>query len=351
MAWMSDEQYELMQDTKDKKSTARSAFHTRTHCGKSGCNFSYEKLGKKELAAMNGEVKTLRMNDPMSWEDFKALPEDFMTIYIKHIREKWGAPDKYIADAFGVDKNTFGRYMKTLGLSKGDSGHGDGAKTWNKDGFLAWWHGADPDAVKASETPIEEESTEFDIVPMNWEQFKKLSKEQKCMYVKALRERFNVTNKALAEMFGINSPSLCQAFMKLGLAEGKGSAAKRINWDAAGFQAWRDGVDIPHIHGSTIPSVEPEETVAEIEPIKIESIHLEEAVGKEKADKIEKLCEEVMQTINDELCGSTGETKVLVPVQGSMIFEGSIDDILRSVSTLLNGKNVHLKVEWDLLED
>lgn len=333
MPWMSDEQYELMQDTRDKKSTARSAFNIRSHCGKSGCNFAYEKLSKKELEAMNGEVKTLRMNDPMSWEDFKALPEDFMTIYIKHIREKWGAPDKYIADAFGVDRNTFGRYMKTLGLSKGDSGHGDGAKTWNKDGFLAWWHGADPDAVKATETPIEEKSTEFEIVPMNWEQFKKLSKEQECMYVKALRERFNVTNKALSEMFGIRSASLCGAFMKLGLAEGKGSGAARREWDQTGFQAWRDGVDIP-----------------EYEQTQIESVPIQEVFDEEKSEKIEKLCEEIMRTINDELCGSTGETKVLVPVQGSMVFEGNIDDILRSVSTLLNGKNVHLKVEWDVLE-
>ena len=77
MAWMSDEKYELMQDTRDKAITARSARSTRTHCGKGGAvKFPSDNLTKKEREAMNGKCETYRMNDPMTWEQFKAMPDD-----------------------------------------------------------------------------------------------------------------------------------------------------------------------------------------------------------------------------------------------------------------------------------
>lgn len=37
-------------------------------------------------------------------------------------------------------------------------------------------------------------------------------------------------------------------------------------------------------------------------------------------------------------------------MNGYMTFEGYIDDILRTIGKLLDGQNVHLKIEWDLLE-
>ena len=36
MAWYSDEQFAMIEDCREKKSTAASAFKQRTHCGKGG---------------------------------------------------------------------------------------------------------------------------------------------------------------------------------------------------------------------------------------------------------------------------------------------------------------------------
>ena len=61
---------------------------------------------------------------------------------------------------FGVDSGgTLYRWFKTLSLNKG-YGSGTKYKNWNKEGWLAWLHGADPEAVVASETPVEEEIIE-----------------------------------------------------------------------------------------------------------------------------------------------------------------------------------------------
>lgn len=154
MAWMSDEQYLLFQDTKDKKSTAQSARHTRTHCGKGGVvKFPSDYLSKKELKAMNGPVETYRMNSPITWEEFKSYPDEHKKTYIQLLRKKYNVPDTYIAEMFGVGNRTLINWFRCLGLLKGQ---GNGVKKWDKEGFLAWRAGA-PDAVKPSETPVEEE--------------------------------------------------------------------------------------------------------------------------------------------------------------------------------------------------
>ena len=151
MAWMSDEQYELMQDTRDKSITARSARSTRTHNGKSGCSFSHEKLTKKELKAMSGECKSYRMNVPMTWTDFKDMPDDLKVCYIQALREKYNVPDSAIAEMFGVRKPTVCAVFSKLGLAKGA---GNGSRNWDKDGFYAWRAGKTV-TVKKTEEPID----------------------------------------------------------------------------------------------------------------------------------------------------------------------------------------------------
>lgn len=157
MAYMSDEAYELMQDTNEKAKTARSAKSTRTHNGKSGCNFAHEKMTKKELESMNGEVKSYRMNSPMTWEEFKEMPNDLKIMYIKALRKKYNVPDKYVAEMMDVDRATLCKLFSELGLSTGKSS--GGKRVWDMEGFLAWCGGAKKDAVIPSETPVEEEPT------------------------------------------------------------------------------------------------------------------------------------------------------------------------------------------------
>ena len=51
-----------------------------------------------------------------------------------------------------------------------------------------------------------------------------------------------------------------------------------------------------------------------------------------------------------EVCCSE-ERFCAVPDCGSMTYEGDINRILASVATLLNGKKVHIHIQWDVLED
>lgn len=163
MAWYSDEQYEMIKDSREKKSIAASSYKQRTHCGKGGAvKFPSDYLSAKELKAMNGEcIKYASLKQPMNWEEFKKLPDDLKIEYVKSLRKKFNVPDAELATMFGVNKNIVYRHFKCYGLGKG-VGSGAKVKTWNRDGWLLWLHGVEPDAVTPSETPVTEEVVEED---------------------------------------------------------------------------------------------------------------------------------------------------------------------------------------------
>lgn len=104
---------------------------------------------------MNGKMKSYRLNDPMSWGEFKSMPDDLKVLYIQALRKKYGCPDAKIADMMGVGKMTFSENMKKLGISPGT--HAKGRSKWDKEGFYAWANGVDmlPTPV-IEEAPAEE---------------------------------------------------------------------------------------------------------------------------------------------------------------------------------------------------
>lgn len=157
MAWYSDEQWEYMQDCKDKSITARSAKNTRSHCGRGGkVKLPSDYMTKKELKSMNGECKSYRLNSPMSWEEFKSMPDDLKVVYIKALREKYNVPNTALAEMFDISSSMLSRYLKRLGLAEGKSSS-ISKRSWNKEAFLAWRNGVKVDTTKAEEeTPVVE---------------------------------------------------------------------------------------------------------------------------------------------------------------------------------------------------
>ncbi len=152
---MKDEEYLYISDVIDKKITARSARHTRTHCGKGGrVRFPSDNLSKKELNAMNGETKSYRMNDPVSWKEFKLWPDDIKVMYIKLLRKKFNVPGKNIAEMLGCCSETFSKEINRLGISEGKNCRGR-CTPWDRDGFYAWVSGADIPTPVTEEEPAE----------------------------------------------------------------------------------------------------------------------------------------------------------------------------------------------------
>ena len=154
---MKDETYAFISDVKEKGSIGRSARNRKTHAGKGGrVRLPHDNLSKKELQKMNGECKSFRLNEPMSWQEFKAMPDDIQITYIKLLREKFDVPDVELYKMFGTDKDTLSRYFKKLNLRVPRK---NVHRNWKKEEWFAWVNG-----VEKLITPvIEEEPTEEPI--------------------------------------------------------------------------------------------------------------------------------------------------------------------------------------------
>lgn len=103
---------------------------------------------------MNGECKTYRLNEPMTWGEFMRMPDEHKVTYIKLIRQKWNAPDSQMANMFGVNQVTVSKEFQRLGHA---SGQRSGRTKWDKEGFLAWVHGIPAEAIEETvEEPVED---------------------------------------------------------------------------------------------------------------------------------------------------------------------------------------------------
>lgn len=166
MEEMKDEEYVFRTDVRDKGITARSARNKRTHNGKGGrVKFPSDHLTKKELNAMNGEVKSYRLNEPMSWNEFKAMPFDIQAQYVKLLRARYKVPYEEIGKMFGVGRDTVQKHLEKQGFEAGGKFP---RGSFNKDGWIAFINGAPApvsEPVEAIEAPLKIDTPEVTPEP------------------------------------------------------------------------------------------------------------------------------------------------------------------------------------------
>lgn len=139
---MNDIKYTFIQEVKEKKVTARGSHNRRTHAGKGGAvKFPSDYLSKKELKAMSSEVKTYKMNEPISWAEFKAMPEDLQRQYLKNLRESYNVSFSEIGRMFGVSKYAINATARSLGIGQGSPGS---KKDFDRKSWEAFINGNNP---------------------------------------------------------------------------------------------------------------------------------------------------------------------------------------------------------------
>ena len=212
MALMPDEQYVMISDSIEKKKIARSSHNRKTHCGKSGrVKFPSDYLSKKELKAMNGDVKSYNLNRPMTWEKFRSMPQDLQIMYIKKLRNEFGVPDIVLSKAMGVCKSSFSRAMSGLNLSLGKSSGATGRQWLGSEKslkFSEYWN-----KFSKKDESIKEESIE-DAAEVESTKEASISKEfaQIGTYVtdgftKAINEHDDLSTKITNDPVTIPKPS------------------------------------------------------------------------------------------------------------------------------------------------
>lgn len=97
---MNDFDFDAMQ----KKRIAQGAKHKVGR--RSGCTLPSDNLTEAQKRKLNGPVVTLKLDEPMTWKDFKALPEDKRRLYAEHIEDLYNPSWKQWGQLFHTHPNT-----------------------------------------------------------------------------------------------------------------------------------------------------------------------------------------------------------------------------------------------------
>ena len=192
---MTDEKYIFITDVRDKKRTARGAFNKRSHAGKGGrVRMPSDFMSQKEIKAMSGEVKSYRLNEPVSWKEYKTMPDDIRKTYILMIREKFGVPDVAIGEMLGVSQNTISIEMRRLGICKGRGNKKEGKL--DVEGFNAWCERMELPVEDTDDIIVAGDVTE-DACEVVWDEIRFATPTDGCMEFKCNADEAMETIKRL----------------------------------------------------------------------------------------------------------------------------------------------------------
>ena len=109
---MNDFDYDVLQ----KKRTAAGARHMKRGSRSKRCSLPSDHLTPAQLKRRNGPVSTYKLDEPMKWDDFKAMPVDLQKQYLTNLVETYGATNEMLGDMFYVHPTHVGAVKKALGV-------------------------------------------------------------------------------------------------------------------------------------------------------------------------------------------------------------------------------------------
>lgn len=127
---MNDFDYDCYQ----KKVTGRSAVHRKNGSKSKRCSLPSDRLTEAQRKKMNGEVVTYQMKRPVSWTEFKEMPQDIRNNYLNGLIEEYGVTATQISEMFGMNKRTFYSSIKkqcpSISFKKGSKMPKDKRSAW-----------------------------------------------------------------------------------------------------------------------------------------------------------------------------------------------------------------------------
>ena len=98
------------------------------------------------------EKEIYRLNEPMTWKEFLAMPDEYRIAYIEALRRKYNVPDKHICRMMGEQSGSFSLQMQRLRIRSTRKSN----TIWDKEGFYAWVNGHAQKAEQAEESCVDQ---------------------------------------------------------------------------------------------------------------------------------------------------------------------------------------------------
>lgn len=106
-------------DVKQKKSIAHGAYARKSGSKSKKCTLPSDSLTEAQKRKLNGPCVGVKLDEPMSWEQFKSLPLSLAKEYIANLRETYNASQLMLSGMFGVSPPLICRTFKAMGIESG----------------------------------------------------------------------------------------------------------------------------------------------------------------------------------------------------------------------------------------
>ena len=114
---MTDATFCFNDTNRERAITKKSAAHKKNGSKSKKCSLPSDSMSKKELAKMNGPVKSWKMTEFYTWDKFKSMPKDIQAEYLNYIIKQYGVGIRTISSVlFEKGLSTLGVYIRSSGL-------------------------------------------------------------------------------------------------------------------------------------------------------------------------------------------------------------------------------------------
>lgn len=126
----------FVQTEKERKRIGRGSRAKKIGSKSQFCGLPSDYLTRSEIKKLNGDVKVYNLNKPMKWGEFREMPHDLRTEYIKKLADM-GASREDITNMFGVKPTTYSAFMAHHHNGERLLNGKNGVK--NNDAFVLWY--------------------------------------------------------------------------------------------------------------------------------------------------------------------------------------------------------------------
>ena len=165
---MTDEKYLFIQDIREKRANNRAVYSKRSGAKTRYVSLPSDHLTAAEKKRRNGPVSTVKLNQPITYEEFKALSPSLKFLYIDHLIHEYKARRKDIVNMLGISQSLWTKIVPTIpGKLEFEGRPPKPAPEW-----LAFIGGEAPELVPedtCADEPIAPETT-AEVVPVTIDQ-------------------------------------------------------------------------------------------------------------------------------------------------------------------------------------
>lgn len=105
------------QTIKERRGEASGASKKRNGSKSKKCSLPHDNISRKRWERMNGEVKTIRMDQPILWDDFKSLSKDLQVEYLENLKSTFNASIERISRMMGVTASGIRNWKRSHDVS------------------------------------------------------------------------------------------------------------------------------------------------------------------------------------------------------------------------------------------